>query len=163
MDAAPKTLTEVPADTPTVAHERFVDAAPEEAWAAWTRPELIARWWGPDGFTTTIHEMDVRPGGVFRFIMHGPDGTDYPNRVSYREAAPMRRLAYRHDGGFDNDPMGFDVEIVFTARDGGTLIRMQSRFASMDARDAIKAFNAIELGRQTMEKMAAFIEKRSAR
>lgn len=156
-----KTRTEFPDDAPTVAYERFVNAAPDLAWQAWTQPALIARWFGPDGFTITLHEMDVRPGGVCRFIMHGPDGTDYPNRFTYRDVVPARRLAYLHDADIDNDPSAFAVEVTFTPKDGGTLIRMQSRFSSMAAREAIKAYNAIELGKQTMEKMAAFIEARA--
>jgi uncharacterized protein YndB with AHSA1/START domain len=53
---------------------RVYDAPRELVFKAWTDPKHIARWWGPNGFTTTIHEMDVRPGGAWRFIMHGPDG-----------------------------------------------------------------------------------------
>ena len=58
---------------------------------------------GPNGFTTTIHEMDVQVGGVWRFIMHGPDGTDYPNKIVYREIVKPERLVYDH--GDDNDPL----------------------------------------------------------
>lgn len=158
MLALHETRTEFPADAPTVAHERRVAATPDLAWKAWTTPELIARWWGPDGYATTVHEMDVRPDGVFRFTMHAPDGTDYPNRIVYREVIPSRRLAYLHDSDIDDDPAGFTVEVTFTPDGDGTLIRMESRLRSMEAREAIKAFNAVELGRQTMEKMAAFVE-----
>lgn len=161
MDAMLKTRAEIADDAPTVAYERRVAASPATAWTAWTTPDLIARWWGPNGCVTTVHEMDVRPGGLFRFTMHAPDGTDYPNRIAYRDVVPARRLSYRHDGGVDADPMAFEVEVTFTPDGDGTLIRMQSRFPSMEAREAIKAFDAIELGKQTMEKMAAFIEGRT--
>jgi uncharacterized protein YndB with AHSA1/START domain len=75
---------------------RTVDAPGELVWEAWTQPHHIARWWGPDGFRTTIHEMHVEVGGVWRFIMHGPDGTDYPNRIVYREIVKPERLVYDH-------------------------------------------------------------------
>ena len=64
----------------------------------WTDPQHLAHWWGPDGFTLTTREMDVRPGGVWRFIMHGPDGTDYKNRIVYTEVSPPGRLVYKHAG-----------------------------------------------------------------
>lgn len=152
-----ETRTEIPAGAPIVAHERRVDAAPELAWKAWTQPDLFARWFGPDGFTITVQEMDVRPGGRSRFLMHGPDGTDYPNRIVYRTVETAKRLDYLHGGDIDDDPSAFEVEVTFVPDGDGTLIRMQSRFPSMEAREAIKAYNAIELGRQTMEKMAAFV------
>ena len=56
----------------------------------WIDPDHVAQWFGPDGFTTTVQEMDVRPGGVWRFIMHGPDGIDYDNRVDYIEVTEAR-------------------------------------------------------------------------
>jgi uncharacterized protein YndB with AHSA1/START domain len=58
---------------------RVYDAPRELVFKAWTDPKHIARWRGPNGFTTTIHEMDERFGGARRFIMHGPDGVDYKN------------------------------------------------------------------------------------
>jgi len=53
---------------------RVVDAPRERVWRAWTERAQVAQWWGPNGFTNTIHEMDLRPGGVWQFVMHGPDG-----------------------------------------------------------------------------------------
>jgi len=64
---------------------RVVDAPRELVFRAWTEPEHVGQWWGPNGFTSTIQEMDVRPGGVWRLVMHGPDGTDYPNESIYLE------------------------------------------------------------------------------
>ena len=56
--------------------ERVIDAPQDLIFRAFTEPDHVKHWWGPNGFTNTIHEMDVRPGGIWRFIMHGPDGTD---------------------------------------------------------------------------------------
>ena len=64
---------------------RIFDAPRELVWRAWTDPKHVAQWWGPNGFTNTIHEMDVRPGGVWRFVMHGPDGVDYANKIVFGE------------------------------------------------------------------------------
>jgi hypothetical protein len=68
-----------------------VFAAPRElVWKVWTEPEHVVRWWGPNGFTTTTHSMDVKSGGVWRFVMHGPDGHDYQNKITYLEVVkPM--------------------------------------------------------------------------
>src|SRR5512146_2810578 len=78
---------------------RLVEAPRELVFRVWTEPDHIAHWWGPNGFTTTIHEMDVRPGGVWRFVMHGPDGRDYQNKIVYVEVTPPERLVYDHVAG----------------------------------------------------------------
>ena len=88
-------------------------AAPRElVWKAWTNPKHIKAWWGPNGFTTTNLEVDVRPGGVWRFIMHGPDGTDYPNKIVYAEIVMPERLVYDHGG--DGNGNGEDVQFQVT-------------------------------------------------
>ena len=68
-----------------IATTRIFDAPRELVFQAWTDPARIARWWGPRGFTTSTYAMDVRPGGVWRFCMHGPDGVDYENQITYVE------------------------------------------------------------------------------
>ncbi|WAS93524.1 SRPBCC family protein [Nannocystis punicea] len=111
-------------------------AAPRElVFKTWTEPHHVVRWWGPRGFTTTIREMDVRPGGVWRYVMHGPDGVDYANRIRYREVVAPERLVYDHDGDSDDDPRGFHVTVDFHARGEQTEVVMRMRFASAAARD----------------------------
>jgi uncharacterized protein YndB with AHSA1/START domain len=75
---------------------RTFDAPRERVWEAWTDPKQVIKWWGPNGFTNTLFEMDVKPGGVWRHMMHGPDGTDYPNKVVYIEVVKPERLVYSH-------------------------------------------------------------------
>jgi uncharacterized protein YndB with AHSA1/START domain len=65
-------------------------------WEAWTDPGHIAKWWGPDGFTNTITKMDIRPGGEWNLVMHGPDGTDFDNRSIFKEIVPFKRIVYEH-------------------------------------------------------------------
>src|SRR5262245_65569471 len=74
---------------------RLVDAPPDRVFDAWTDPEQIVQWWGPRGFTTTTSTMEARPGGVWRFVMHGPDGRDYQNKITYFEVVRPERLVYR--------------------------------------------------------------------
>ncbi len=81
------------ADTSTreIVTTRLFDAPPERVFEAWSRAEHLERWWGPRGFTTTTHAFDFRPGGTWKLTMHGPDGTDFPNRIVYDEI--VRRSA----------------------------------------------------------------------
>lgn len=58
---------------------RIVNAPQELVFRAWTEPDRLERWWGPEGFTSTTEEYDLRPGGKWRFVMHGPDNGNYPN------------------------------------------------------------------------------------
>ena len=75
---------------------RTINAPVELVWEIWTKPEHIANWWGPDGFTNTITKMDVRAGGKWELTMHGPDGTDYPNRSIFKEIVPFKKIVYEH-------------------------------------------------------------------
>lgn len=63
-------------------------------WEAWTDPEKIIHWWGPDGFSTTIHAMDFREEGSWNLTLHGPDGTNYPNRSVYKEIVPLKKIVF---------------------------------------------------------------------
>jgi uncharacterized protein YndB with AHSA1/START domain len=75
---------------------RKINAPVELVWEVWTKPEHIANWWGPDGFTNTISKMEVRPGGNWNLVMHGPDGTDYENESIFREIVPLKKIVYEH-------------------------------------------------------------------
>src|SRR6187455_1664462 len=92
---------------------REFDAPRELVWTAWTDPKHLSQWWGPDGFTTTTSAFDMRPGGVWRFVMHGPDGRDYENRVTFDEIVKPERIAYRHGGGGDIEPVQFRTTVTF--------------------------------------------------
>ena len=77
---------------------RIFNAPPEAVWRAWTDPAQITHWWGPIGFSTTIHKMDFRPGGEWNLTMHGPDGTDYENRKIFKEIFYPTRLVMLPSG-----------------------------------------------------------------
>jgi uncharacterized protein YndB with AHSA1/START domain len=148
-----------PADQPTITMEREFAAPPAAVFRAYSDPEAFKRWYGPDGFTITMIAMDFRVGGLLRFTMHGPDGTDYPSRIQYREIVPAARLAYRHGYDFDDDPKAFEVVVTFAPTGAGhTLLKAHSTFASIEARNAVMQFGAVELGIQTYEKLAVYLE-----
>lgn len=139
---------------------RVLEAPRELVFRAFTDPEHVVHWWGPDGFTTTIHEMDVRPGGVWRFIMHGPDGTDYPNRVVYREVAEPERLVYVHDDDGAGEHPPFDVTATFEAEGGGTRVTLRMVTASPEVRARMVEFGAVEGGNQTLRRLAEYLAQR---
>ena len=160
MTATLKVTASAPADQPTITKEREFDAPPALLFRAYSDPDAMKAWYGPNGFTITVIAMDFRVGGLFRFTMHGPDGTDYPNRMMYREIAPNERLVYRHGTDIDDDPNAFEVVSTFKAiGTGRTLLTKISTFPSVDARNAVMKFGAIELGMQTFEKLAAYVKK----
>ena len=133
--------------------ERTVNAPRELVWRAWTEADQIAAWWGPNGFTTTIHEMDVAVGGVWRFMMHGPDGTDYPNKVVYREIVKPERLVYDHTDDRDPPSQQFQTTVTFAAQGRKTMVTLRALFANAEARAASVKFGAIEGGAQTLARL----------
>jgi len=128
-----------------IASTRFFDAPRELVFKMWTDPEHIGRWWGPRGFTTTTFHMDVKPGGVWRFVMHGPDGTDYENNVTYLEVFEPERLVYQHGGAADGEPVNFHVTVTFESVGSQTKLTMRMVFPSADKRDfVVKTHGALE-------------------
>ena len=100
-------------DPRSIIGTREFDAPCALVFAAWTDPKHLAQWWGPFGFTTTTYSFDFRPGDVWRFVMHGPDGRDYQNRITFEEIVPPQRIVYRHGGGDDVEPVQFRQTVVF--------------------------------------------------
>lgn len=141
-----------------IAITRLLNAPRELVFKAWTEPQHIAQWWGPRGFTNTIHEMDVRPGGVWRFVMHGPDGTDYKNKIVFIEVVKPERLVYLH-GDDEEGPAQFHVTTTFTEQGGKTLVTMRMLFTSVEECEKVKSFGAVEGGKQTLERLEEHLAK----
>jgi uncharacterized protein YndB with AHSA1/START domain len=138
---------------------RLFDAPRDLVFEAWTRPEHLAEWWGPDGFTLTTHSFDFRPGGVWRFVMHGPDGRDYQNRVTFDEIVRPERIAYHHGGGGDVEPVQFRTIATFEDVGGKTRLNWRATFSSPEAREhVIKEYGADKGLVQTMTRLAEYIE-----
>lgn len=129
-------------------------------WKALTDPAHIGVWWGPDGFTTTTQHIDVRPGGSWVYTMHGPDGTDYPNAMVFRDIVPPERITYRHGTDEDEHPdEDFGVTVTLEdLGDGRTRLTMTSRFPSDEARErVIREFGALEGAVQHLQKLARYV------
>ena len=128
-----------------IAAARVYDAPPDVVFRMFTDPRHVSNWWGPRGFTTTTHAMDLRPGGVWRFTMHGPDGRDYANRVTYTEVVEGKRLAYEHRGEAEDEGVQFRVLVTFEeAGVGRTRLDMRMTFPSAEARDFVSKYGAVE-------------------
>jgi uncharacterized protein YndB with AHSA1/START domain len=138
-----------------IAATRIFDAPRNLVFKMWTDPKHLAHRWGPKGFTTTTFAMDVKPGGVWRFVMHGPEGRDYQNKITYAEVVPGERLVYRHGGDKDVEPVNFQVTTTFADAGGKTRVAMRMVFPSAAARDhIIKTYGAVEGLNQTMGRLA---------
>jgi len=134
---------------------RVFDAPRELVFDAWTDPKHVAQWWGPHGFSNTISEMDVRPGGHWRMVMHGPDGADYPNHIVFIEVVKPERLVYRHEPEHGAEPVSFEVTLTFAARGGKTELTMRMLFASAAEREyVIEKHGAMEGIKQTLGRLA---------
>ncbi len=136
---------------------RLIHAPQAMVWRAFTDARHIHNWWGPNGFTTTTSEMDVRVGGMWRYVMHGPDGTDYVNWIRYSKVQMPSMLEYAH-GGDDPDHAVFHARIEIVAKSATqTLVTLGLIFDSNEQRDAMANFGAIEGGRQNLARCAAFM------
>jgi uncharacterized protein YndB with AHSA1/START domain len=148
--------------SPTVSDREIVirrvfDAPRRLVWNAWTDPRHIDHWWGPTGFRNATASMDFRVGGMWRFLMHGPAGTDYPNRIRYREIVETERLVFDHGSDIDDDPEMFGVTVTFEAKGGRTEVTMRSLFATTAQCEAVKGFGAVEGGNQALERLAGYL------
>jgi len=137
---------------------RVYDAPVEAVWDAWVDPAQVAKWWGPRGFTLTTHAKDLRPGGHWTYTMHGPDGTDWPNKTLYHEVIEHQRLVYDH-GGNDEQPPLFRVTVVFTQLKGRTRMEMTMRFPSPEIAANSSRFIKQVGGNSTWDRLAEYLEE----
>lgn len=135
-------------------HGRTFHAPRDLVWKAWAEREHIERWWGPNGFSTTTHEMRFEEGGRWSFVMHGPDGVDYPNEITYEVIDPPRRIVYSQGGGKEGVPVQFRTTVSFIEHAGDTEVTMHLVFATSELREkAVKVYRAEEGGRQTLARL----------
>ncbi|MGW6199596.1 SRPBCC family protein [Kribbella sp. NPDC055110] len=139
---------------------RVIDAPRELVFEAFTEVRHLSQWWGPEGFTTTTRAFEFRVGGVWDFVMHGPDGTDYPEWISWTEIIPPERISLLH-GESSTDPNTFASVLTFAPDGSATRIEMRTVFRTKELRDeAVEKYGAIEGGRQTLSNLAAYVVAR---
>lgn len=134
---------------------RVLDATRDAVFTAWTDADAFCQWFGPDGFTCTVRQMDVRPGGRASFDMVSPDGIVYASRFDYVDVVPGRMLVLDHGSDVDDDPGRFRVTITLDEQaDGKTVLTLRQLHPTVERRNAGIGFGAVELGLQTMDKLA---------
>ena len=116
---------------------RVFDAPRAVVWAAWSDPEQIKHWWGPNGFTNTIEEFDFRPGGDWRLVMHGPDGTAFPNHNVFVEIVKPERIVIDHRV----EPL-FRIDVAFEAIGEKTRMTFRQTFDSHETFERVKLYAA---------------------
>ena len=132
---------------------RTLNAPAELVWEAFTNPEHVTNWWGPNGFTNTIYTMDLRPGGLWELVMHGPDGTDYKNKSIYKEIVVNKRIVFNH---FNPD---FTTTIEFEEQGEQTHLRWHMLFDSVEEFiQVVKTFKADEGLKQNIEKLIVYLQ-----
>ena len=133
---------------------RTFKAPIELMWEVWTDPEHIINWWGPDGFTNTIHQMDFREGGEWKLTMHGPDGTNYPNRSIFKEIVPFRKIVFEHFNPH------FITTVLFESKGEHTQIDWTLLFDTEEMRETIiRAHKADEGQKQNLDKLERYLVK----
>jgi len=132
-------------------------AAPRElVFEAFSNPDHLAHWWGPKGFTSTFSEFDLRPGGAWRFVMHGPDGVDYQNAKDFVEVVKPERIVFQH-----LRPMHrFQMTMTFAERSRTTELTWRMRFESAAENTKLKEFIS-EANEQNFDRLEAHLAKMS--
>jgi len=130
----------------------ILNAPVELVWKVWTNAEDITNWWGPNGFTNTIHKMDMQPGGEWLLTMHGPDGKNYPNKSIFKEIIPLQKIV------FDHFNPNFITTIEFTSEKEKTLLSWHMIFETVELFDAVvKTFKADEGLQQNITKLKIYL------
>jgi len=128
---------------------RRFDLPRERIFAAFADPARLARWWGPSGFRNTFHEFDFRPGGHWRFTMHGPDGVDYPNHSVFAVIDAPARIVLDHRSG-----PRFEMTMSLDEEGAQTRLTWHMRFETAEMRDAVARF-AVQANEQNFDRLQA--------
>ena len=139
--------------TRQVVTTRILKAPREAVFEAWSNPALLAQWWGPKGFTNTFEEFDLRPGGTWKFIMHGPNGKDYPNQSEFVEIRPPERIVLNHLSA-----PAFQVTATFEEVEEGTLLNFCMLFPTEDLCKKVGVV-AIDANEENFDRLEALLKK----
>lgn len=126
----------------------------EKVWKVWTDPAHIPNWWGPDGFTTTIHIMEISNGGEWKLTLQAPDGTNYPNRSIFTKIVPFEKIAFEHFNPH------FFTTVLFKADGEQTQLEWAMVFDSVEIFETVvKAHKADEGLKQNVEKLEKYLSQ----
>lgn len=142
-----------PIETRSDSRRRTLIATPSEVFAAMSDPHRVARWWGPAGFTNTIHAFEFKPGGRWLLTMHGPDGKDYPNESRFIRVVADQMVEIEHLNGHH-----FFLTIELEPTDGGTEVKWVQTFDTAEHYQRIAEFVA-SANEQNLERLAAEVQR----
>jgi uncharacterized protein YndB with AHSA1/START domain len=146
-------------DSKSISVSRIVNAKPEDIWEGLTQPEQVATWWGPSGFKSTITKMDVKSGGSWDFIMHGPDGTDYPNSLTYEVVEENKRLSYAHHENKEYGLAAWKAEVTIEDLGDTSKVTLTNIFANEEEKAKhVNMMGAVQGANQTLERLAEQVE-----
>lgn len=136
---------------------RQLNAPVELVWMVWTNPEHIKNWWGPNGFTNTISKMDMKPGGEWDLVMHGPDGTNYKNKSVFKEIVKYKKIVYEHVTG-----PKFTATVEFEKQGSRTFLKWHMLFETKEEFiQTVKTFKADEGLKQNVSKLDNYLTELS--
>lgn len=126
----------------TITSERLMAYPPSALFSAFADPDRLRTWWGPEGFTNTIHAFDFRAGGEWRFTMHAPDGSNFENRCTFRNIVAGNRIEFIH-----HLPMHvFTMTMTFEPEGTGTRLKWHMDFEPNETNEAVRPF--VEAGNE---------------
>ncbi|MCB0404729.1 MAG: SRPBCC domain-containing protein [Bdellovibrionales bacterium] len=143
-----------------VTYKRHFDVPIDIVFEVWSSAEHLSKWWGPDGFTITTKSLDFKNGGIWEYIMHGPDGHNFKNRVQFLDIKKPHHifLTMLGDGEGDKD-VDFESRIYFEDMGGGTNLMMEQIFPSKEELERVdKKYSAIEGGKQHLGNLANYLK-----
>lgn len=143
--------------------ERIYDAPVKMVWEAMADPEQAKHWWGPRGFTITTHKKELKVGGCWEYIMHGPDGKDWPNTTQYLEVTPYSRMVYDHGGNKDQKPMFRVTMNLVELASNKTKMEMWMALPSEEAAKATKSYIKQASGDSCWDRLGEFLEEKQTK
>jgi uncharacterized protein YndB with AHSA1/START domain len=135
---------------------RVLDVPRQFVFASWTDPEQLKLWWGPHGFTNTFHHFEMKPGGMRRYTMHGPDGTNYENEMEFIEIDEPARIVIEH-----RTPPHFRLTVLFEELGERTKITWRQLFETEAVRDAIKG-RALQGNEDNLDRLVTHVAGKRA-
>lgn len=133
---------------------RLLNADVDLVWEVWTDPDHIKNWWGPHGFTNSISKMDLKAGGEWILVMHGPDGKDYNNKSTFTEVIKNKKIVYEH---FNPN---FITTVDFEAQGDKTLLSWHMLFETREIFETVvKTFKADQGLQQNVEKLDTYLDR----
>ena len=126
----------------------------ERLFEAFSNPDHLVHWWGPKGFTNTFHEFDLRPGGAWRFVMHGPDGAEYQIEKEFIEIVRPERIVLQHL----EEVHRFRMTMTFADDPGGTRLTWRMLFESAEENEKLRDVIS-EANEQNFDRLEAYLEK----